>query len=62
MSILFELTCDRCGLVDRFAEHEADQVHSVRLDNVHYNLCSDCYELMVDTMAEGVKNDAADSV
>jgi hypothetical protein len=56
MTIMFQLTCDRCGFIDTFSEQDISRVHSVRLDNVHYNLCTDCYELMADVMAEGVSN------
>jgi hypothetical protein len=62
MTIMFRLICDRCGLVDTFAEQQLDQVHSVRLDNVHYNLCTDCYELMGEIMAEGARQDATDNL
>ena len=59
---MFKLVCDRCGLVDTFSEQEVERVHSIRLDNVHYNLCSPCFDLMAETMAEGVREDATDTV
>lgn len=57
---MFQLTCDRCQAESTFTEAQVKDVHSIRLDNVHYNVCVDCYETILDAMAMG--SDATDSV